>query len=204
MPYSVVLALRKADIGSRPELFKTYDTDVALKDCCIWQVARATSAASTFFKSIQIGRDKIDFIDAGFGYNNPTEILIAEAEKLFPRHDQLRILSIGTGLGKVIEIKDSRWVILNALKEMAVESSKVAKRLGDKYKDEGQYYRFNVEQGLEDVTLSDYKKASRIAALTRSYLADNERAIQKFFDNFFNPPKGHSGITAEQGSIPHS
>jgi hypothetical protein len=64
IPYSIVLAICKANIGARPKLFKTYNTDIALKNCCIWQVARATLAASTFFKSIQIGRDNINFVTA--------------------------------------------------------------------------------------------------------------------------------------------
>ena len=204
MSSSVVLAITKANIDARPMLFKTYDTDVAFRDCCIWQVARATSAATTFFKSIQLGRDKIEFIDAGFGYNNPAEILIEEAEKLFPGHDQLRILSIGTGLGRVVTIQDSRLAILNALKEMAAESTKVATRLDGKYEDRGQYCRFNVDRGLDDVTLSDYQKASMIAAHTRNYLVDNQRAIQKFINDFFNPPEGRSGIIAEPGGVPHS
>jgi hypothetical protein len=40
--------------------FKIYDIDVAFQDYAIWQVARATSAATTF-KSIQLGCDKIKF-----------------------------------------------------------------------------------------------------------------------------------------------
>lgn len=187
MCYSVVLAITKANIDARPMLFKTYDTDVAFQDCTIWQVARATSAATTFFKSIHLGRDKIEFIDAGFGYNNPAEILIEEAEKLFPQHNQLCILSIGTGLGRVITIQNSRRSILSALKTMASESTKVATRLNGKYEDGGQYHRFNVDRGLDDITLSDYQKASTIAAHTRNYLASNERAIQKFLNDFFNP-----------------
>jgi patatin-like phospholipase/acyl hydrolase len=78
---SVVLAITKANIDTRPTLFTTYDSSAAFQDCTIWQVARATSAATTFFKSIELGRDKIEFIDAGFGYNNPCEVLIEEAER---------------------------------------------------------------------------------------------------------------------------
>jgi patatin-like phospholipase/acyl hydrolase len=204
MSYSVVLAITKANIDARPMLFKTYDTSTSYKDCSIWQVARATSAATTFFKSIQLGRDKIEFIDAGFGYNNPTEILIEEAEKLFPRYDQLRILSIGTGLGSVVTIQDSRRSILSALKTMASESTKVARKLDDRYKEGGQYHRFNVERGLDDVRLSDHEKASTIAAHTRNYLDENQRAIEKFRNDFFKKPGGRSGIIAEPGGMPHS
>lgn len=206
MFYSVVLAIRKAEIDAHPKLFRTYDTDDAFQDCAIWQVARATSAATTFFKSIQLGRDKVDFIDAGFGYNNPTEVLIEEAEKQFPGHKKLCILSIGTGHGEVVGVQDSRRAILKALKAMATESEKVVARLEFKYQDGGQYHRFNVERGLKDVTLSDYAKASKIAAHTGTFLDKflTQKAIQKFLDDFFNTPKGRSGIIAEPGSVPHS
>jgi patatin-like phospholipase/acyl hydrolase len=204
MSRSVVLAITKANIDARPTLFKTYDISTTFEDCSIWQVARATSAATTFFKSIQLGRDKIEFIDAGFGYNNPAEILIEEAEKQYPEYDQLCILSIGTGLGRVVTIQDSRRSILRALKTMASESTRVATRLDNKYKGGSQYYRFNVERGLDDVTLSDYQKASTIAAHTRNYLEDNQRAIEKFHNDFFKTPECRTVVVEEQSMPPHS
>jgi patatin-like phospholipase/acyl hydrolase len=199
--YSVVLAITKANVDGPPALFKTNDTSTSYQDCTIWQVARATSAATTFFKSIQLGRDKIEFIDAGFGYNNPTEILVEEAEKEFPGHGQLHILSIGTGLGRVVTIHDSRRSILSALKTMASESTKVARKLDNKYKEGDHYHRFNVDRGLDDVTLSDYQKASTIAAHTRNYLHENQRAIQNFLDDFLNSPKGRTVVVEEQSDV---
>ena len=88
---STVLAITKDNVDARPAVFKTYDASADLEDCSIWQIARATSAATTFFKPIKLGRDNVEFIDAGFGYNNPTEILMGEAEKQFPGQ-QLRVL----------------------------------------------------------------------------------------------------------------
>src|ERR1700722_14732281 len=102
--HSVVLAITKGNIDARPTLFTTYDTSASFHGCAIWQVARATSAATTFFKSITVGRDGIEFIDAGFGYNNPCEILIEEARRQFPGRAQMLVLSIGTGLGDVVTI----------------------------------------------------------------------------------------------------
>lgn len=183
-------------MDARPTLFTTYDTSADLQDCTIWQIARATSAATTFFKSIQLGRDRIEFIDAGFGYNNPTEILIEEAEKQFPGQ-QLRVLSIGTGLGSVVTIEDSRRSIIKALSKMASESTKVANRLDTKDDDRGYYYRFNVERGLDDVALSDYEKSSKIAGHTSNYLADKDRTIQKFVDNFFGNAGGRTEAVSE-------
>lgn len=201
---SIVLAITKANVDGPPTLLTTYDKSTVYKDCSIWQVARATSAATTFFESIQLGRDKVEFIDAGFGYNNPTEVLIQEAEKQFLGHNQLRILNIGTGLGRAVTIQDSRRSILSALKTMASESTRVARRLENTYTDGGQYYRFNVERGLEDITLSDYQETSTIAAHTRNYLDDNQRTLQKFLDDFFRSPESRTVVVPEQISTPRS
>jgi hypothetical protein len=147
-------------------------------------VARATSAATTFFKPICVGRDEVEFVDAGFGYNNPCEVLIEEAGQHFPGCDRMQIVSIGTGLGNVVSIDDTRRSIISALKKMATTSSKVAARLDDRFGGDGGYARLNVERGLEDTTLSDWKKASSISAHTRNYLSDKKRAIDEFVNTF--------------------
>ncbi|KAJ9130190.1 Acyl transferase/acyl hydrolase/lysophospholipase [Pleurostoma richardsiae] len=187
---TAVLAITKDNVDARPILFTTYDTSAALHGCTIWQVARATSAATTFFKPTRVGRDDIEFIDAGFGYNNPCEVLIEEAQRVFRGRPALRVLSVGTGLGEVVAVGKTRRSIINALKRMAASSKKVAARLDDQYGESGQYYRFNVDQGLEDITLSDWEKASRISAHTRNYLSDNQRTIKKFVDGFISAAYG--------------
>ena len=176
----MALAITKSNVDARPTLFKTYDTSAALDNCSIWEVARATSAATTFFKSIQVGRDAMEFVDAEFGYNNPCEELIQEAQRVFPRRGELRVLSIGTGLGDVVNIKNTRRSIIDALKKIATSSKKVASRLDDQFGESDRYFRFNVDRGLEDTTLSDWKQASTIAAHTANYLSENNRKIEKF------------------------
>jgi patatin-like phospholipase/acyl hydrolase len=178
----IVLAITKSNVDAGPTLFKTYDTWTPFDGCTIWQVARATSAATTFFKPIRVGRDEIEFVDAGFGYNNPCEELIKETQRAFPEHRELRVLSIGTGLGGVVAIKDKRMSIINSLKKMATSSTKVAASLNDRYSESGQYFRFNVDRGLEDITLSDWEQASTISAHTANYLSENSRTIEKFVD----------------------
>ncbi|KAL1997361.1 hypothetical protein VTN49DRAFT_3963 [Thermomyces lanuginosus] len=189
---TVVLAITKDDIDAPPALLRTYDSSTFFKSCKIWEVARATSAAVGFFKPIKLGRDGIEFVDATFGYNNPCEVLIQEARKQFPGRCQMRILSIGTGLGDVITIQDSPTSIISALRKMATSSRSVARRLDDRFGGgSGQYFRFNVDQGLKDITLSDWEKASRISAHTRNYLAENERTIRRFVDSISrNVPTG--------------
>ncbi|KAK3326112.1 acyl transferase/acyl hydrolase/lysophospholipase, partial [Apodospora peruviana] len=126
---AAVLAITKDNVDARPTLFTTYDTSAALHGCTIWEVARATSAATTFFKPIRTGRDGIEFVDAGFGYNNPCEVLVEEAQRQFSGRRSLRVLSIGTGLGDVVAIGNTRLSIITALKKMATSSKKVAASL---------------------------------------------------------------------------
>ena len=180
----MVLAITKDNIDGPPTLFQTYDTSTAFDTSTLWQVARATSAATTFFKSIRVGRDGIEFVDAGFGYNNPCDILIQEAQREFPGRGQMRILSVGTGLGDVVAIKDRRLYIIDALKKMATSSKKAVETLAHRYGESGEYHRFNVDQGLQDITLSNCKKASTISAYIRNYLSEQSMAIQKFVEIF--------------------
>lgn len=143
-------------------------------------MACATSAALTFFPSISCGQQDIEFIDAGFGHNNPGEVLFSEAEDIFRNEKCDCFLSIGTGLNGVVTIKDSRLSILNALKQMATNSEAVHRRLAKRLP-EDMYFRFDVIRGLDDITLSDWEKSSRISAHTTNYLSETyvERAINR-------------------------
>ncbi|UQC77423.1 uncharacterized protein CLUP02_02891 [Colletotrichum lupini] len=177
---TAVLAITKDNVDALPTLFTTYDESTGFDGCPIWQVARATSAATTFFKPIRVGRDGVEFVDAGFGYNNPSEVLIEEARRQFPSHPQIRVLSIGTGLGDVVSIGSTRMGIIRALKSMATSSKKVAARLENQYGESAEYFRFNVAQGLQDVTLSDWENSSTISAHTKNYLQETRKQIQQF------------------------
>ncbi|KKF94956.1 Vegetative incompatibility protein HET-E-1 [Ceratocystis platani] len=126
-----------------------------------------------------IGRDEEQFIDAKYGYNNPCEVLIAEAEKAFPGRKML-ILSIGIGLGDVVEISDWKSSVFRAYSKVATTSKQVDLRLKEKHNSTGGYYRFNVENGLEDVASRHSHKSSKIAAHTRNYLGENKNLVANF------------------------
>ena len=60
---------------------RSFDTRYANAfPACIWQVARATSAAPTFFVPIEIG--DVLYGDGGTGWNNPTKEAISEAHNI--------------------------------------------------------------------------------------------------------------------------
>ena len=78
-------------VAYEPYFFKsgTADTNYPL-----WQVARATSAAQTYFPAYDVGNHV--FWDGGNVANNPAACAVAEAYKLWG-DEQLCVLSIGCG-----------------------------------------------------------------------------------------------------------
>src|SRR5271154_3147452 len=57
-----------------PHLFRSYQAPKNQTfNCTIWEAARATSAAPTFFEQIVIGEpgSSLSYVDGGMGCNNP-------------------------------------------------------------------------------------------------------------------------------------
>jgi hypothetical protein len=59
-------------------LFRTYGVRANSENCSITHACLATSAATTFFPSIKI--NGVDYIDGGFGMNNPSITALRELE----------------------------------------------------------------------------------------------------------------------------
>jgi hypothetical protein len=68
--------------------------------CLIWQAARATSAAPSYFNSIQIGQ--MEYLDGGFGLNNPSQKVFYEVSQVHRNIHEANALtvSIGTGISR--------------------------------------------------------------------------------------------------------
>lgn len=175
-------------MSAKPTLFKTYDRSNGFQECTIWEVALATSAATTFFKSAKIGRDGIEFVDAALGFNNPSEVLLQEAHQVFPEAQEMRLLSIGTGLGGIVSIRDTRTSIIGMLKKIGTESNKVADRLEERFQGTNQYCRFNVDRGMEDITLADWRMNSDISTHTHNYLKTQRVQIARFISSLDSQP----------------
>ncbi|KAG8670481.1 hypothetical protein FPOAC1_009897 [Fusarium poae] len=82
------------------------DKDPNPKTWTIWEAVRATSAATTVFEPFVHGPPgkEIRYIDAGFGYNNPSDLILQEARSLWEGDHYLSLhtdvgvfLSLGTG-----------------------------------------------------------------------------------------------------------
>ncbi|KDQ57927.1 hypothetical protein JAAARDRAFT_34743 [Jaapia argillacea MUCL 33604] len=170
--------------ASIPRLFRTYPSPKnASYDCTIWEAARATSAAPTFFKPIDIGDTvKERFVDAGLGNNNPTMRVIEEADLIFPGRSIACIISIGSGQAHVIKLPKSSGMFQNilplqvvqALRDIATDCERTADDLEKHFRDKPDvYFRFNVEQGLQSVSLGDWDKLGEVGTHTQQYLRKN-------------------------------
>jgi predicted acylesterase/phospholipase RssA len=90
-----------------PTVFRSYFGDgVQPSKCAIWQAARATCAAPTFFKEMFIDNPLpgITYVDGGLGYNNPSEVALDEARRIWPTSKQFCLVSVGAGRQKPIRI----------------------------------------------------------------------------------------------------
>ncbi|THV93791.1 hypothetical protein D6D27_04172 [Aureobasidium pullulans] len=144
----------------------------------ICQAALATSAATTFFPPVSI--DGRSFADGAFGANNPVDEVEGEASNIWsPAKRELQTLvkcfiSIGTGVPKMQGFEDgvpgflSKTVPGIALETEATERKFIARWA--RHLDEKRYFRFNVEQGLQDVGLAEFKMKGDIKGVSEAYL----------------------------------
>lgn len=158
----------------------------------IWEACRATSAASSFFDPISIGRFGEEFVDGGTGANNPVWEVWNQAQRMWgpePVESRIKCLvSIGTGIPSLKPFRDDVFHIGPTLVAIATETEQTAERFRrDKthLDDTRRYYRFNVIRGLEDIGLEESKKRKDIAAATGRYIESQDiyRQMQACADN---------------------
>ncbi|KAG9121121.1 hypothetical protein FRC07_003053, partial [Ceratobasidium sp. 392] len=148
-------------------------------DCTIVQAVRATTARPGLFKPTDISENniKLSFADAGLGCNNPTEHMLDEAMLVFPGRHVGCIISVGTGQAQPASIPKSRRISWNSSKESTLALEKIATnceqtaQLVEKRFRGGPdiYFRFNVEQGLQDMGMAELKRLPEVAAHARHY-----------------------------------
>lgn len=100
-----VIAKKNLDASGPPTIFRTYGTEgIRPNKCPLWQAARATTAAPSFFKPtyIAIPPPGIHYVDGGLGYNNPAQIALVEAHRIWPDSEHFCLVSIGTGHQKAL------------------------------------------------------------------------------------------------------
>ena len=108
-----VVATSAANAEGPAVLFRSYAGEgFNANKCAIWQAARCTSAAPSFFRSMFVDVPVPGgwYIDGGLRHNNPSQLALDEARRIWPTIKRFCLVSIGTGRQKNVEfvdIKDS-------------------------------------------------------------------------------------------------
>ena len=161
-------------------------------DIPIWQVARATSAAPTYFKPPII--DGLEYVDGGFGANNPCAEIYEEVRSMNNNSKRCAsiVLSIGTGKNnesrRVKGTGFQRYLnYLNFARKWASDSEQThLAMLKAKNEQNFDYFRLNVEEGLDVMKLDEWrargslriKTGERIGTLRSSSTKDRRKEGQ--------------------------
>jgi calcium-independent phospholipase A2-gamma len=166
-----------------PIRFTDYDKDGEhsnfYNEVRIWEVARATSAATSFFAPMEITHagEPRRFLDAGIGSNNPIEELYVEAMSQFDKSEeefdkQIRVLvSIGTGRPALRGFGDKITEVAKSIASIATETQNTANRFHLTHKklaSRGGYFRFNPPD-LSEVAIDEADKKGIIAERVEAY-----------------------------------
>ncbi|KAI6878325.1 quinate permease [Hortaea werneckii] len=150
----------------------------------IWEAARATSAATSFFDPITI--DGSAYVDGGLGMNNPVDRLWREAREVFVTGEQnledlIRcVLSVGTGKPALKAFGRSVSEVGNSLIAIATETEEKHRTFYNSHEDLARqrlYFRFNPPY-LDAIALNEAEKRGDIRVRTEEYGNDPEVALR--------------------------
>ena len=121
-------------------------------------------------------------MDGALGRNNPIRSVWTEAQNVWcAEKGQLEpmvkcLVSIGTGNPGLASIGENiKDFLLQTLKDIATETENTAAQSLSQHRgllDQQRYFRYNVDQGLQDVGLEEHQKEALIESATRKYLAN--------------------------------
>jgi predicted acylesterase/phospholipase RssA len=163
-------------------LFRSYTSSDTLNNLpsTICEAVRATSAATSFFEPVVIGPRQRKFVDGALGANNPVEQIWNEAQNVWcsghtELNDMLKcMVSVGTGNPGTKSIQDNLVKLFTkTLVHIATDTEDTAKLFIARHRklhETNRYFRFNVQQGLQDVGLEEYKEMGLIDAATANYM----------------------------------
>lgn len=168
----------------RPRLFRTYEVDGINEHCKIWEAARASTAAPTYFKAAEITiRPNVveRFVDGGMGCNNPVLQLCEEAKRVYKGRKIDCVISIGTGttpskgLSRPSPLQNRVPIyVVPTLREIANDCEKNHEIMFQEFKNRpNTYFRFNVPE-IGAVDLADWRSIPILRTKTIAYLDSPE------------------------------
>ena len=161
-------------------------------DVTVIEAILATCASQPAFSPATIGlqQNKREYISPGLGANNPIRQVIEEAHSLFGGESTVAsLLSTGNGhLGVIISPLDGGEIGLQkVMRDLVEDCKKTAMEIKQKIGRAGIYFRFCVEQGMQDHHASQVTDHSWIVTQTECYLQDIGDQLDAFVDNNKTP-----------------
>ncbi|CUA76200.1 Protein Ycf2 (chloroplast) [Acorus calamus] [Rhizoctonia solani] len=179
---TIVFAMSKHNMNAGlPTMFRSYPVGANRgPNCTILDTLHTTMAHHNLFKDIEIGEGALrqSFISGDLGCSNPMAHVLTEVKRVYPGRHVSCILSIGAGHARTISIPDYslpeqifRTQDLAAMKDMATDSERVAEEMAIRFgATSGIYFRFNVDQGTQDMKTGDWERLQGVMAHTKAYL----------------------------------
>ena len=201
--YRILFSVNKATQGNRGVyLFRSYQhlpsgdgNEIELNpgpahNIATWKVARATTAAPSYFKEMKIGTTK--HLDGGFGNaNNPAVYAWWEVSQMSGDNENAIALtiSVGTGLRRPVtpfsnDAFIGKWsAMFRFAAHIASDSEETHRTMVRQHKSasrKNRYHRFNVDQGLEDIKLGEWKTKSTAHGIVYVTLNQMETATATY------------------------
>jgi myo-inositol-1-phosphate synthase len=140
----------------------------------------------------------VHYVDAALGCNNPVRQVLNEAKLAYENIPVDCILSVGTGKPQIVGLPEPNAFQkmlptkgIDVLKKLATDANRVAEELEQEYKNiPGIYFRLNVEQGMQGITLEEWKRLDEVTAHTRQYLQTVK--VSKEVDDLVNALAGRN------------
>ncbi|EUC61085.1 kinesin light chain, partial [Rhizoctonia solani AG-3 Rhs1AP] len=147
----------------------------------IWQALYATMAHPDLFKGIEIVDSSVSqsFVGGELGCSNPIAHVLSEVKRVYPDRQVACIISIGAGHTRTIQVPTPRrWHRTQdaiVMKDMAIDSERVAEEMVTRFEGtSGVYFRFNVDQGLQNMKDGSWERLGEAMQHTKAYLQKGE------------------------------
>ncbi|KAH7339460.1 hypothetical protein B0J17DRAFT_716483 [Rhizoctonia solani] len=207
---AVVFAMAKHNLNAGlPVMFRSYAVaSNPAPDCAIWQALYASMAHPELFRGIDIvgTSGPQSFVGGELGCSNPIAHVLSEVKRVYPDRQVACVISIGAGHARTIQVPDSGWrrMLLRAqdvvvMKDMATDSERVAEEMAVRFQDtKDVYFRFNVDQGMQDMKAGSWERRHKVVAHTSSYLQKNEThqklecTVRSSLERLEKVPTGHT------------
>ncbi|KAH8836062.1 hypothetical protein DL96DRAFT_106606 [Flagelloscypha sp. PMI_526] len=185
-----VCAIASQNAG-HPRLFRNYASRTNRSpDCMVWEAVLATTALPAFFAPMIIGKQPLveTFVGGELGWNNPTDELTREANRVFKDCHITCIINIGSGHPGHLSLSQGLSELFSS---MASDCERIADDMEHRFENtSGVFWRLSVEQGLQNLAV-DLSNLDALVSHTHSYLqgARTTRSIDILLQDIVQRPE---------------